>query len=216
MLDDYPESRIEQNFFDNLPDHVQHAIFIMSGATRVDPKDPTRRKNYADTKDDLVHLIASDWGKYQIERTRDDHIQQLTLTVVGGAVTHDTVKYTTKRHIGSPGQFRITIIPRSTGQHDTTDHKTKFESINKRLQDLQEADHTLEFKEYTNKMRNQVFLIIHNSEATLQSVSNDHILLSIGIQASPPFKTTSRQLSPTTTQTVGAAANTFSPDQTDV
>ena len=114
------------------------------------------------------------------------------------------------------GQFRITITPRSTGQHDTTDHNTKLALITKRLQDLKEADHTLEFKEYTSKMRNQAFLIVHNSEAALQSVVNDHILSSIGIQASPPFKITARQLSPTTTQTVGAAANTFSPEQTNV
>jgi hypothetical protein len=160
MLEDYPES---QNFFDNLPDHVKRSLFIMPGATRVDPKDPTRRKNYAATKDDLVYLITSDWGKHEIESVYDDHIQKLTLTVAGGAATQDTVKHTTKRHIGSVGQFRITITPRSTGQHDTTDHNTKLARITKRLQDLTEADHTLEFKEYTSKMRNQAFLLVHNS-----------------------------------------------------
>jgi hypothetical protein len=215
MLDDYPESRIAQKFFDNLPDHVKRAIFVMPGATRVDPKDPTRRTNYGATKADLVYLIASDWGKYTIESVYNDHVQKSNLTVAGSAATHDTVKHTTKRHIGSPGQFRITIIPRSTGQHDTTDHKTKLERITRRLQDLTAADHTLEFKEYTSKMQNQAFIIVHNLEATLHSVSNDHILLSIGIQASPPCKIIARQLSPTTTQTVGAVANTFLPGQTD-
>ena len=96
MLEDYPESRIAQKFFDNLPDHVKCALFIMSGATRVDPKDPTRRKNYAATKDDLVYLITSDWGKHEIESVYDDHFQKLTLTVAGGAATQDTVKHTTR------------------------------------------------------------------------------------------------------------------------
>jgi hypothetical protein len=216
MLDDYPESRIAQNFFDNLPNHVKRAIYVMSGATRVDPKDPTRRTNYAVTKADLVYLLASDWGEHQIKSVYDDHVQKSNLTVAGSAATHDTVKHTTRRHIGSPGQFRITIIPRSTGQHDTTDNISKLELIAKRLQDLKAADRTLEFKEYTSKSLNQAFLIVHNLEATLQSVSNDHILLSIGIRTSPPCKITARPLSPTTTQTIGAAANTFSPEQTNV
>jgi hypothetical protein len=143
MIEDYPESRIDQKFFDNLTDHVKHTLFIIPGATRVDPKDPTRRKNYAATKDDLVYLITSDWAKHEIESVYDDHIQKLTLTVAGGAATPDTVKHTTKRHIGSVGQSRITITPRSTGQHDTTDHNTELAHITKRLQDLTEADHTL-------------------------------------------------------------------------
>jgi hypothetical protein len=215
MIDDYPESRIAQKFFDGLPSHVKRAIFVMPGATRVDPKDPTRRTNYAATKADLVYLLASDWGEHQIKSAYDDHIQKSNLTVAGSAATHDTVKHTTRRHIGSPGQFRITIIPKSTGQYDTTDNNSKLERIAKRLQELKAADRTLEFKEYTSKSLNQAFLIVHNLEATLQSVSNDHILLSIGIRASPPNQITARPLSPITTQTVSAAANTFLQEQTN-
>jgi hypothetical protein len=216
MIDDYPESRIAQKFFDNLPNHVKRAIYVMPGATRVDPKDPTRRTNYAVTKADLVYLLASDWGEHQIKSAYDDHIQKSNLTVAGSAATHDTVKHTTRRHIGSPGQFRITIIPKSTGQYDTTDNNSKLERIAKRLQELKAADRTLEFKEFTSKSLNQAFLIVHNLEATLQSVSNDHILLSIGIRASPPYPITSRPLSPITTQTVSAAANTFLQEQTNL
>ena len=65
------------------PDHVQRAIHIMPGVSRVVPKDPTRRKNYAATKDDLIHLITSKWGKYEIECVYNDHIQKLTHTVAG-------------------------------------------------------------------------------------------------------------------------------------
>ena len=64
MLDDYPETRLAQKLFDDLPDHVQRAIYLMLGATPVDPKDPTCRKNYAATKNDLLHLITSPHGKY--------------------------------------------------------------------------------------------------------------------------------------------------------
>jgi hypothetical protein len=59
MLDDYPETRLAQIFFDDIPDHLLRAIYLMSGATRVDPKDPTRRKVYAATKADLLQLITS-------------------------------------------------------------------------------------------------------------------------------------------------------------
>ena len=59
MLDDYPETRLAKKLFDDIPDHLQRAIYLMPGATRVDPKDPTRRKDYAATKADLLHLITS-------------------------------------------------------------------------------------------------------------------------------------------------------------
>ena len=87
MLDDYPETRLAQKLFDDIPDHLQRAIYLMPGATRVDPKDPTRRKDYAATKADLLHLITSPWGKYEIQRVYNNHIQTATPTIAGAADT---------------------------------------------------------------------------------------------------------------------------------
>ena len=207
---------LRRNFLTTCHTTYSASIYLMSGATPVNPKDPTRRKNYAATKDDLLHLIQSSYGQHKIERVYNSHIQTLTTTIAADEATRDMVKHTTKRHIGSIGQFRLNITPKSTGQHDTTDHNTRIERITKRLQEFKEADHTFDFKEYTSKTNKQAFLIVHDSEATLQSVSNDHTLLSIGIQASPIFKITGRPISPTTNQTVGAATNMISPDHTDV
>ena len=216
MLDDYPETRLAQKLFDDLPDHVRRAIYIMPGATPVDPKDPTRRRNYATTKADLLLFIKTDYGKHALQCAYDAHTQTLARTVAGAAATRDTVKHTIRRHIGTIGQFRISILPMSTGQTDTIDHNTKIDRITKRLQELKAVDHTFDFKEYTNKNNKQAFLIVHDSEAHLQSVSNDHILLSIGIQASPIVRITARPISPTTNQTVGAATNMTWPNQTDM
>ena len=143
---------------------VQRAIYLMPGDTPVNPKDPTHRKNYASTKDDFLHLIQSSYSHHKIERVYNNHIQTLTTTIAGGAATRDTVKHTTKRHIGSIGQYRLSITPKSTGQHDTTDHNTRIERITKRLQEFKEADHTFDFKEYTSKTNKQDFLIVHDSE----------------------------------------------------
>ena len=82
MLDDYPETRLAQKLFDDLSDHVQWEIYLMTGDTPVNPKDPTGRKNYAATKDDLLHLIQSSYGKHKIERVYNHHLQTLTHTIV--------------------------------------------------------------------------------------------------------------------------------------
>ena len=111
MLDDYPETRLAQKLFDDLPDHVRRAIYIMPGATPVDPKDPTRRRNYATTKADLLLFIKTDYGKHALQCAYDAHTQTLARTVAGAAATRDTVKHTIRRHIGTIGQFRISILP---------------------------------------------------------------------------------------------------------
>jgi hypothetical protein len=104
--------------------------------TAADPYDPTRRTNYADTKRDLVHLLRSPYGNHEIEQVYNTHNKQST--IAGGAATRTTVQNApnTTQHLGSIGQYRRTISPRSTGQNDSTDHKTRMERINKRLQEI--------------------------------------------------------------------------------
>ncbi len=94
----------------------------------------------------------------------NDHIQTSTHTIAGDAATRDTVKHTTKKYFGSIGQYRLTILPKSTGQNDTTNHKTRMERITKRLQELKTAEQTFDFREYTNRNQKQAFLIVHDSE----------------------------------------------------
>jgi hypothetical protein len=68
-----------------------------------------------------------------------NHIQTSTPTIAGAAATRDTAKHTTKKYIGSIGQYRLSISQKSTGPHDTTDHKTRMERLTKRLQELKMA-----------------------------------------------------------------------------
>ena len=196
----------------NCGHRILHRQFRESSPDTVDPKDPTRRKDYAATKADLLHLITSPWGKYEIQRVYNNHIQTSTPTIAGAA---DTAKHTTKKYIGSIGQYRLTISPKSTGQHDTTEHKTRMQRLTKKLQELNTVEQTIDFREYTNRNQKQAFVIVHDSAATLQRVSNDSVLVSIGMTASPIYEITGRPLSPIMTQTVGAATNMISPKQTD-
>jgi hypothetical protein len=43
-------------------------------------------------------------GKYEIQRVYNNHIQTATPTIAGAA---DTAKHTTKKYIGSIGQYRL-------------------------------------------------------------------------------------------------------------
>ena len=217
MIEDYPDSRLANKFFQGWSAHVQRMCEIVPGAnTAADPHDPTRRTNYAATKHDLLVLLKSPYAKHKIQLLHDTHNKKNP--IAGGAATRATVQNVpnTTHHIGSIGQYRLTISPRSTGQNDSTDHKTRMERITKRLQEMQKADKQLVFKQYTNRQRKQVFLIVHNLESYLQRVSTDHILISIGMKASSIYEITGRPVPSTTTQTVSAASNINLPEQQDL
>ena len=60
MTEDYPDSRLANKFYAGLPAHVQRIGCIVPGAnTAADSYDPTRRTNYADTKNDIICLLKS-------------------------------------------------------------------------------------------------------------------------------------------------------------
>jgi hypothetical protein len=106
--------------YDGLPPHIHRLACIVPGAnTAADPHDPTRRRNYADTKSDLIRLLRSPYGKYEIEQIYNTQNKKSTIT--GGAAARTTVQNApnTTQHIGSIGQYRLTISPRSTGQINT-------------------------------------------------------------------------------------------------
>jgi hypothetical protein len=177
--------------------HTSPLSRIKPRNTAADLYDPTRRTNYADTKSDLIRLLRSPYGKHEIEEVYNTHNK--TSTIAGGAATRTTVQNApnTTQHIGSIGQYRFTISQKSTGQNDSTDHKTRMERINKRVQEIQKTDKQLEFKQYTTRQRKQTFLLVHNSESYLQRASTDQILISIGMKASSIYEITGRPVPPT-------------------
>jgi hypothetical protein len=197
--------------------HLISIACIVPGAnTAADPHDPTRLTNYADTKSDLIRLLRSPCGKYEIEQIYNTHNKKST--IAGGAATRTTVQNApnTTQYIGSTGQYRLTISPRSTGQNDSTDHKTRMERLNKRLQEMQKADKHLELKQDTTRQRKQAFLLVHNSESYLQSVSTDQMMICIGMKASSIYEITGRPVPQTTNQTVGDVSNISLPEQHDL
>jgi hypothetical protein len=154
MIDDYPDARFANKFYDGLPPHIHRLTCIVPGAnTAADPHDPTRRTNYADTKSDLICLLRSQYGKHAIEDVYNTHSKKPT--IAGGAATRTTVQHApnTTQHIGSIGQYRLTISPKSIGQNDSTNHKTRMDRINNRLQEMQKSDTHLEFKQYTTRQK---------------------------------------------------------------
>ena len=86
MIEDFPDARLANKFYDGLPAHVQRIGSIVPRAnTAVDRSDPTRRTNYADTKSDLISLFKSPYGKHEIELVYNAHNKQST--IAGGAAT---------------------------------------------------------------------------------------------------------------------------------